>query len=45
MREFLCPRCASYRFVIQDLEDGFVEVHCMMCDRAVKFKKVEDDKE
>ena len=42
MKEFWCSRCASYRFTIKDLENGYVEAVCMICDLKVKFKKVEE---
>lgn len=42
MKEYWCKRCASYRFTITDLEDGYVEAICMICDKAIRFKKVEE---
>jgi uncharacterized Zn finger protein (UPF0148 family) len=45
MKELLCPRCGSFRFLLFDTEKGVVEAKCVICEKVVKLKKIEEEEQ
>jgi uncharacterized Zn finger protein (UPF0148 family) len=45
MKELLCPRCGSFRFRLFDTENGVVEAKCVICEKVVKLKKIEEEEQ
>lgn len=42
MRPISCDRCGSPRYHLIDNEDGTVSAKCDVCEKIIKFKKVEE---
>ena len=45
MKELLCPRCGSFRFRLFDMENGVVEAKCVICEKVVELKKIEEEEQ
>jgi len=42
MKGFFCSVCGSPRFLLYEMDNGVIEARCVICERVVRLKKIEE---